>query len=422
MKNSLFFTMLVFVYSFTQAQDIQITYSGSGESSDVDSVQVTNLTQRTAMTIAGSDVLYLQGTVGLNDFTGMDDALNIYPNPIRERSKIAFYADKSTEVQITIFDVAGRLVTNHSEQIQKGISSFEISGLSSGIYALVVSSDEWNHSAKLIATSTLVDNANIRYLETNTKSGTQTGFKNSNDLVPMQYNDGDRMMFIGYSMNYGRVITMVPTMNINVDFNYVDCTDGDGDFYPVVTYGDQTWMAESLRTTKLNDGTDIPFVNDSQEWNNLTTPAYNYQLNDLTLKLKLGALYNHFAVESEKLCPIGWRVPSQLDYNALIDYGGGNWNIGGQLKEQGTIENEDGYWHNPNTNADNSWGFRLRAAGEFSTFRDYAQLGYNSYTWTSTDNDDNTSFYFTVSYDSDYTYLYNVSKNEGLAVRCIKDD
>ena len=73
--------------------------------------------------------------------------------------------------------------------------------------------------------------------------------------------------------------------------------DIDGNIYPIVTIGKQTWMAENLKTTKYNDGTNIPLVTDDKKMQEFT-PAYCWYNNDETAnKSRYGALYNWYAVE-----------------------------------------------------------------------------------------------------------------------------
>lgn len=49
--------------------------------------------------------------------------------------------------------------------------------------------------------------------------------------------------------------------------------------YQTIKIGNQEWMAENLRVTKYNDGSDIPLVTDGNEWAALATPAYCYYNN-----------------------------------------------------------------------------------------------------------------------------------------------
>ena len=101
-------------------------------------------------------------------------------------------------------------------------------------------------------------------------------------------------------------------------------TDVDGNVYKTIKIGTQVWMAENLRTTRYNDGTVIPNITNDTEWSNLTSPAYCWYDNDSTLYAKLsGALYNFYAAadtNSLNVCPVGWHVPSDVEWTELIDY------------------------------------------------------------------------------------------------------
>ncbi|MBN2764269.1 MAG: hypothetical protein JXR41_14340, partial [Bacteroidales bacterium] len=50
--------------------------------------------------------------------------------------------------------------------------------------------------------------------------------------------------------------------------------DIDGNVYKTITMGTQTWMAENLRTSKLNDNTSISLVTGNTDWAALATPGY----------------------------------------------------------------------------------------------------------------------------------------------------
>lgn len=87
-----------------------------------------------------------------------------------------------------------------------------------------------------------------------------------------------------------------------------------------VTIGTQTWMVENLNVTKYNDGTDIPNVSDAIAWNSLTTGGYCEYNNDPAMGVKYGKLYNWHAVNTGKLAPIGWHVPSKVEWETLTTY------------------------------------------------------------------------------------------------------
>ena len=129
-------------------------------------------------------------------------------------------------------------------------------------------------------------------------------------------------------------------------------TDIDGNSYRTVIIGEQEWMGENLKVTRFNDGKEIPYVPEMDEWTRVTGPAYSWYDNDISNKDTYGALYNWFAVSSGKLCPAGWRIPDDSDWEVLTDFLGGLSVAGGKLKETGTS-----HWTLPNSGATNETGF-----------------------------------------------------------------
>lgn len=131
--------------------------------------------------------------------------------------------------------------------------------------------------------------------------------------------------------------------------------DIDGNKYLTVKIGRQVWMAENLKTTRLNDGTEIQMVTENDKWVDLKTsetPGYCWYNNDKRYGETYGALYNYYTVNTKKLCPKGWHVPSSDEWLVLL----GTY-TGGALKSTGTIEGGDGLWLAPNFGATNSTGF-----------------------------------------------------------------
>jgi len=180
-------------------------------------------------------------------------------------------------------------------------------------------------------------------------------------------------------------------------------------------------MAENLRTTKFNDGASIPHVTDDIEWEKLTTPGYCWYDNDpSSFKDTYGALYNWYAVNTDKLCPTGWHVPTNDEWNILSSYLGID--AGGKLKETGATK-----WVNPNTGASNISGFSAVPGGSRDPFYQewrystFSFLGYNSTLWSATAYSNDIGYgAWLYSKESDF-YVFRATKIDGMSVRCVKD-
>jgi uncharacterized protein (TIGR02145 family) len=190
--------------------------------------------------------------------------------------------------------------------------------------------------------------------------------------------------------------------------------DIEGNVYKTVKIGNQWWMAENLKTTKYNDGTAIPY---STGWGELDG-AYCWYNNDISYKNPYGALYNWYAVNTGKLCPTGWHVPSIDDWKTLTDYLGGGDNAGGKLKETGTV-----HWGSPNLGATNESGFTALPGGYRGGFEGHFEaVGSDGYFFCSELEGGHTSS-LVVSYDNEGAGR-GLSENnqEPYSVRCLKDN
>ena len=204
----------------------------------------------------------------------------------------------------------------------------------------------------------------------------------------------------------------------NPNINYGTVTDIDGNTYKTVTIGSQTWMAENLRTTTYNDGTAIANVTDDDEWLALTTGAYcNYNNTTSTDTIATyGRLYNWYAVNTGKLCPTGWHVPSDAEGAELIDYLGGRSVAGGKLKETGTT-----HWNSPNTGATNETGFTALPGGYRKYDRSFLVVGDGGYWWSATEYNSSNAWSRDMYYHFSTVYWTYYVKEVGFSVRCVRD-
>jgi len=204
-------------------------------------------------------------------------------------------------------------------------------------------------------------------------------------------------------------------------------TDADGIDYNVVKIGSQIWMLENLKTTKFNNGDLIPVTSAGDVTNEIDTTNGNYPKyqwaynNDNQNVAKYGRLYTWWtATDSRNICPTGWHVPSNTEFNTLKAFIGSDTTIGGALKEAGFV-----HWLSPNKGATNSTGFTALPAG-YRTYGSYFSIGQSASFWTTTAdptpvNTKLLAYFYTLSNSS--ANLTNVSYRKvwGLSVRCLKN-
>ncbi len=193
-------------------------------------------------------------------------------------------------------------------------------------------------------------------------------------------------------------------------------TDVEGNSYNVIVIGDQIWMKENLKVTKLNDGTSITTNLADTEWGNITAPAYCWPNNSSGYKDVYGALYNWYTINTGKLCPEGWHVPNNDEWLTLIMYAGGTQTGGDKLKESGTT-----HWGSSNTGATNETGFTGLPAGERYNDGYFFGPGGLGLWWSSTEQDNLNGM---MEYIYSHVPVVSLGANYkpgGISVRCIKN-
>jgi uncharacterized protein (TIGR02145 family) len=191
--------------------------------------------------------------------------------------------------------------------------------------------------------------------------------------------------------------------------------DVDENVYKTIPIGKQTWMTENLRTTKYNDGTSIPYMADSTNIL-VSDPAYYLYNNDIANKSIYGLLYNWYVVNTKKLCPSGWHVPSNDEWTTLAAVLGGENAAGGKLKETSTK-----HWDSPNTGATNETGFTALPGGYRSIFGAFDGFGSYGAWWSATEYGDAGAYIWNVSNDNSKLSWNVPSKSSNFPVRCLKD-
>lgn len=164
-------------------------------------------------------------------------------------------------------------------------------------------------------------------------------------------------------------------------------TDIEGNTYRTVIIGNQQWMAENLKVSKYNEGTDIPQIKDYSIKYSTKVGGWSYYYNFDTVNSayneKYGKYYNWFVTNSvtngnKNVCPTGWHIPTIFEWDTLSNYLGGVKVAGGKMKEIGTQN-----WYHTNNDATNTSLFNGLPA---------RSIGISTLWWSSTNEGDLSPF------------------------------
>ncbi len=341
-------------------------------------------------------------------------------------------------VEVATFNLSGKLLSTVRKSLDAGSTSILLPYHGAGIYLYKVKSGiseivlkgnpvggASNVSAKLSQGSfsnSLAKQAKVMAAKNDVIAATKTGYLNYRCIQDNSDTTGIKIKMIASA---GTV------------------TDADGNVYQTVKIGNQEWMVENLRVTKYNDGSAIPFDTSTVNWKNDTTPKfcyYNNTTNADSIK-KYGAFYNWYVVSpvnSKKIAPTGWHVPSDAEWDTLQNYliaQGYNWDgtiTGNKIAKSlaaktdwvsngsfgGTQKGSIGY----ESMLNNATGFSALPGGSLGRIENSSFLFLNEigYWWSSTNNSSIASCRILLS-DYDYILKSTNPKSCGFSVRLSRD-
>jgi uncharacterized protein (TIGR02145 family) len=266
--------------------------------------------------------------------------------------------------------------------------------------------------------------------------GETGGFPSGNAIGDMQYWNGTQWVMI-HAGNEGDVLTFRGGKPV---WSEAGPVDADGNIYHSIKIGTQTWMVENLKTTKYNDGTPIPagplststsFSN--EEWSSLASPGFCWYNNDISNKNTCGALYNWYTVNTGKLAPAGWRVPTDADWAVLENYLIANgYNYDGSTtgnKIAKSLAAKTGWLTSTSAGApgnapseNNLSGFTAFSCGSRFYSGDFGNIGTNGCLWwTATDGSVSTAYDRSLNFEAPYLAGGVPEKNYGFSVRLLRD-
>ncbi len=186
-----------------------------------------------------------------------------------------------------------------------------------------------------------------------------------------------------------------------------------------IKIGEQEWMVENLNVNTFRNGDPIMQAQSSAEWEIATTEhkaAWCYYGKDSINQDKFGKLYNWYAVNDPRgIAPQGWHVPSDGEWQILVDFLGGDSIAGGKMKESDTTN-----WKSPNSETTNKSGFSALPGG-YRYHDGIYYVGYNAFFFSSTEHSTTTAWTRVFNHENLEVYHYFGNKWDGYSVRCVKD-
>jgi uncharacterized protein (TIGR02145 family) len=198
----------------------------------------------------------------------------------------------------------------------------------------------------------------------------------------------------------------------------------DGKTYKITKIGEQVWMAENLNYnvsgSKCYGEDGLVYDKDElyKDERGITLSSSEIQANCD----KYGRLYDWAAAMA--VCPSGWRLPSNADWDKLYRYADGDEGMENLYysKMAGKyLKSKEGWndYKGKSGNGEDTYSFSALPGGGGYSGDDFYNVGDNGYWWSSSANNSNYAYLRGMDYYDDGAYWYHYDKDFLFSVRCV---
>jgi len=184
--------------------------------------------------------------------------------------------------------------------------------------------------------------------------------------------------------------------------------------YRTVVIGGKTWFAENLNYAGESNNVGVCYLNSADSC------AKYGRLYTWTEAMKLfqhfqNTLWNGSDVNHQGVCPVGWRLPNDNDWNDLMTAVGGSSTAGSKLKSQ------TGWRSYSGISSTDEFGFSALPGGYGNGGGNFINAGNRGFWWSATEDDARDARYRIMHYDYDNVIGFYNYKNYQHSLRCLSD-
>jgi uncharacterized protein (TIGR02145 family) len=209
--------------------------------------------------------------------------------------------------------------------------------------------------------------------------------------------------------------------NASVSSGYVSC---GGQSYRTVVVGTQRWMAENLNYD--------PGAGNSSCYGNNSSNCSTYgRLYDWSTAMNISTSYNSSSwngsdFRHQGICPSGWHIPTQAEWNTLSSYVQSNSGCGSSC--DAVMLKATSGWYNCGPSGsgnsyrcEDSYSFSALPGGHGYSDGYFSSAGNYGDWWSASEYNSYYAYFRTMRYYSENAYWNDYDKSYLFSVRCLQD-